>query len=81
MIEGAFKVLQVRQQRWQTERLRAVKTLPTGRANLHRTRWTLLERSAAHAATYPPDSGLSALIKRYRKGQICPQPHVYESMA
>ncbi|KAH9074720.1 hypothetical protein EDB83DRAFT_2352927 [Lactarius deliciosus] len=65
-IEDTLKLLQ----RWETERLYAVKagTAP-------------LERSASHIAAYLPDSDLSALIERYRTGPFRPQPQVYESVA
>ncbi|KAI9458178.1 hypothetical protein BJY52DRAFT_1270186 [Lactarius psammicola] len=63
-IEDTLKLLQ----RWETERLYAVKAAP-------------LERSASHIAAYLPDSDLSALIERYRTGPFRPQPQVYESVA
>jgi hypothetical protein len=80
-IEDALKVLQ----RWETERLHAVKTVLLQfhgtLSNLPRALEAPLERSASHIAAYLPDSDLSALIERYRTGPFRPQPQVYESVA
>ena len=80
-IEDVLKVLQ----RWETERLQAVKTallqFHGTLSNLPRSLESPLERSASHIAAYLPDSDLSALIERYRTGPFRPQPQVYESVA
>jgi hypothetical protein len=80
-IEDALKALQ----RWETERLHAVKTVLLQfhgtLSNLPRALEAPLERSASHIAAYLPDSDLSALIERYRTGPFRPQPQVYESVA
>jgi hypothetical protein len=80
-IEETLRVLQ----RWETERLQAVKTVLLQFhgtiSNLPRALETPLERSASHIAAYLPDSDLSALIERYRTGPFRPQPQVYESVA
>lgn len=72
-------------QRWETERLHAVKTVLLQfhgtLSNLPRALEAPLERSASHIAAYLPDSDLSALIERYRTGPFRPHPHVYESVA
>jgi len=80
-IEDTLKLLQ----RWETERLYAVKAVLLQfhgtLANLPRALEAPLERSASHIAAYLPDSDLSALIERYRTGPFHPQPQVYESLA
>jgi hypothetical protein len=80
-IEDALRLLQ----RWETERLRAVKTVLLQfhgtLSNLPRALEAPLERSASHIAAYLPDSDLSALIERYRTGPFRPHPQVYESVA
>ena len=80
-VEDTLKLLQ----RWETERLHAVKAVLLQfhgtLANLPRALEAPLERSASHIAAYLPDSDLSALIERYRTGPFRPQPQVYESVA
>ncbi len=80
-IEDTLRVLQ----RWEIERLRAVKTVllefQGTLSNLPRALEAPLERSASHIAAYLPDSDLSALIERYRTGPFRPQPQVYETVA
>lgn len=80
-IEDTLKLLQ----RWEIERLHAVKAgllqFHGTLANLPRALEAPLERSASHIAAYLPDSDLSALIERYRTGPFHPQPQVYESVA
>ncbi|KAI0272568.1 hypothetical protein BC834DRAFT_857325 [Gloeopeniophorella convolvens] len=80
-IEDALKMLQ----RWETERLRNVKSVLLQfhgtLSNLPRALEGPLERSASHIAAYLPESDLSALIERYRTGPFRPQPQVYESIA
>ena len=72
-------------QRWEMERLYAVKAVLLQfhgtLANLPRALESPLERSASHIAAYLPDSDLSALIERHRTGPFRPQPQVYESVA
>ena len=80
-VEDTLKLLQ----RWEMERLYAVKAVLLQfhgtLANLPRALEAPLERSASHIAAYLPDSDLSALIERYRTGPFRPQPQVYESVA
>jgi hypothetical protein len=80
-IEDTLRVLQ----RWETERLHAVKAVLLQfhgtLSNLPRALEAPLERSASHIAAYLPDSDLSALIERYRTGPFRPHPQVYESVA
>lgn len=80
-IEDTLKSLQ----RWEMERLYAVKAVLLQfhgtLANLPRALESPLERSASHIAAYLPDSDLSALIERHRTGPFRPQPQVYESVA
>jgi len=80
-IEDTLRLLQ----RWETERLRAVKTVLLQfhgtLSNLPRALEAPLERSASHIAAYLPDSDLSALIERYRTGPFRPHPQVYEGVA
>ena len=80
-VEDTLKLLQ----RWEMERLYAVKAVLLQfhgtLANLPRGLEAPLERSASHIAAYLPDSDLSALIERYRTGPFRPQPQVYESVA
>jgi len=80
-IEDVLKKLQ----RWEAERLQAVKTVLLQfhgtLSNLPRALEAPIERSASHIAAYLPDSDLSALIERYRTGPFRPQPEVYESVA
>ncbi|KAH9995488.1 hypothetical protein BJV77DRAFT_1059663 [Russula vinacea] len=80
-LEDTLRVLQ----RWESERLHAVKTVLLQfhgtLSNLPRALEAPLERSASHIAAYLPDSDLSALIERYRTGPFRPHPQVYESVA
>ena len=80
-IEETLKVLQ----RWETERLRAVKTVllqyQGTMANLPKSLEPSTERSATLIAAYQPESDLTALIERYRTGPFRPDPQVYESVA
>ncbi|KAL0953557.1 hypothetical protein HGRIS_004778 [Hohenbuehelia grisea] len=80
-MEETFKTLQ----RWETERLRAVKTVLLQYhgtlANLPKTLEPSLEREAAFIAAFQPENDLPALIERYRTGPFRPAPHVYESVA
>lgn len=80
-IEEALKTLQ----RWETDRLRAVKTVllqfQGTVANLPKALEAPLERSATLIATFQPENDLTALIERYRTGPFRPAPQVYESIA
>ncbi|KAH6916179.1 RhoGAP and Fes/CIP4 domain-containing protein [Coprinopsis sp. MPI-PUGE-AT-0042] len=72
-------------QRWEAERLAAVKTVllqyQGTLENLPKTQSAALERSATLVAAFQPDSDLSALIERYRTGPFRPAPQVYESVS
>ncbi|KAG6328564.1 hypothetical protein ID866_10525, partial [Astraeus odoratus] len=80
-IEEVLKTLQ----RWEAERLRAVKTVLLQYhgtlANLPKAFDPTLERSATFIAMYQPESDLTALIERYRTGPFRPVPQLYESVA
>ncbi|KAF9245227.1 hypothetical protein BU15DRAFT_41061 [Melanogaster broomeanus] len=80
-IEEMLKILQ----RWEMERLGAVKTAVLQYqgtlANLPKAFEPTLGRSATLIATYQPDSDLTALIERYRTGPFRPVPQLYESVA
>ncbi|KAJ3508730.1 hypothetical protein NLJ89_g5595 [Agrocybe chaxingu] len=80
-IEDTLKILQ----RWESERLRAVKTVllqyQGTLANLPKSLEPSIERSATLVAAYQPESDLTALIERYRTGPFRPDPQVYESVA
>ncbi|KZT27869.1 hypothetical protein NEOLEDRAFT_1154840 [Neolentinus lepideus HHB14362 ss-1] len=80
-IEDTLKLLQ----RWEGDRLRAVKTaLLQYEGTLSNTPKALessLERSATLIAAYQPESDLNALIERYRTGPFRPHPQIYESVS
>ncbi|KXN86633.1 Rho-GTPase-activating protein 8 [Leucoagaricus sp. SymC.cos] len=80
-IEETLKLLQ----RWESERLRAVKTVllqfQGTLANLPKAINPSIERQATLIAAYQPESDLTALIERYRTGPFRPDPQVYESVA
>ncbi|KAF8957472.1 hypothetical protein BDZ97DRAFT_1846365 [Flammula alnicola] len=80
-IEETLKVLQ----RWEGERLRAVKTVllqyQGTLANLPKSLEPPMDRSATLIASYQPESDLTALIERYRTGPFRPDPQIYESVA
>uniref|UniRef100_A0A0W0G9W1 Uncharacterized protein n=1 Tax=Moniliophthora roreri TaxID=221103 RepID=A0A0W0G9W1_MONRR len=80
-LEESFKTLQ----RWETERLRAVKTVllqyQGTLANLPKSLESSIERQSTLITAYQPEADLSALIERYRTGPFRPHPHVYESVA
>ncbi|KII87448.1 hypothetical protein PLICRDRAFT_142731 [Plicaturopsis crispa FD-325 SS-3] len=80
-IQEALKALQ----RWETERLRAVKTVllqyQGTLANLPKGLEASNERSQTILAAYHPDNDLNALIERYRTGPFRPHAEVYESVA
>ncbi|KAJ6518693.1 hypothetical protein C8R45DRAFT_807571 [Mycena sanguinolenta] len=80
-IEDTLKLLQ----RWEIERLRAVKTVllqyQGTLSNLPKSLEPSLERSGTLIAAYLPESDLNALIERYRTGPFRPEAQVYESVS
>lgn len=80
-IEDALKTLQ----KWELDRLRAVKTVLSQYQAcleaLSKGSAPSLERSSTLIASYQPESDLKALIEQYRTGPFRPNPHVYESVA
>ncbi|KAF7965016.1 hypothetical protein HWV62_1048, partial [Athelia sp. TMB] len=80
-VEETLKVLQ----KWETERLRAVKTVLLQYQGTLSGLGTALaktdEASGTLIAAYQPDQDLKALIERYRTGPFHPVPQVYESPA
>ncbi|KAJ7760434.1 hypothetical protein B0H16DRAFT_1813870 [Mycena metata] len=80
-IEENLKLLQ----RWEMERLRAVKTVLLQyhgtMSNLPKTLEPSNERSGTLIAAYLPESDLNALIERYRTGPFRPEAQVYESVS
>ncbi|GLB41896.1 putative protein with domain found in Dishevelled, Egl-10, and Pleckstrin (DEP) [Lyophyllum shimeji] len=80
-IEETLKTLQ----RWEIERLRAVKTVllqyQGTLANLPKSLEPSIERQATLVASYQPENDLHALIERYRTGPFRPDAQVYESIA
>ncbi|KAJ7115832.1 hypothetical protein C8R44DRAFT_793397 [Mycena epipterygia] len=80
-IEETLKLLQ----RWEMERLRAVKTVLLQYhgtvSNLPKSLEPSNERSATLIAAYLPESDLNALIERYRTGPFRPEAQVYESVS
>ncbi|KAF8074890.1 hypothetical protein FPV67DRAFT_1475342 [Lyophyllum atratum] len=80
-LEETLKTLQ----RWEIERLRAVKTVllqyQGTLANLPKSLEPSIERQATLVASYQPENDLTALIERYRTGPFRPDAQVYESVA
>jgi hypothetical protein len=80
-IEETLKTLQ----RWEADRLRAVKTVllqfQGTIANIPKALEPSNERSGTLIAAYQPESDLTALIERYRTGPFRPAPQVYESVS
>ncbi|KAJ6581367.1 hypothetical protein B0H19DRAFT_1060957 [Mycena capillaripes] len=80
-IEDTLKLLQ----RWEMERLRAVKTVLLQYhgtvSNLPKSLEPSNERSGTLIAAYLPESDLNALIERYRTGSFRPEAQVYESIS
>ncbi|KAJ7801733.1 hypothetical protein B0H13DRAFT_2259794 [Mycena leptocephala] len=80
-IEETLKMLQ----RWEIERLRAVKTVLLQYhgtvSNLPKSIEPSIERSGTLIAAYLPESDLNALIERYRTGPFRPEAQVYESVS
>lgn len=71
-------------QKWELDRLRAVKTVLLQYhgtlANLPSSMQPSLDRSSTLIASYQPEADLRALIERYRTGPFKPHAHVYESI-
>lgn len=80
-IEEALKVLQ----RWEIERLRAVKTVLLQYhgtlSNLPKSLEPSMERTTTLLSAFQPDQDLVALVERYRTGPFRPNPQVYESVS
>ena len=80
-IEETLKVLQ----RWEVERLRAVKTVLLQYhgtvSNLPKSLEPSRERSTTLLSAFQPEQDLVALIERYRTGPFRPNPQVYESVS
>ncbi|KAF9045812.1 hypothetical protein BDZ89DRAFT_979706 [Hymenopellis radicata] len=80
-LEETLKTLQ----RWELERLRAVKTVLLQYqgtvSNLPKALEPSVERSGTLIAAYQPESDLTALIERYRTGPFRPDAQVYESVS
>ncbi|KAF8920600.1 hypothetical protein CPB85DRAFT_495616 [Mucidula mucida] len=80
-LEETLKTLQ----RWELERLRAVKTVLLQYqgtiSNLPKSLEPSIERSGTLIAAYQPESDLTALIERYRTGPFRPDAQVYESVS
>ncbi|KAF8636388.1 hypothetical protein AX17_003570 [Amanita inopinata Kibby_2008] len=72
-------------QRWETERLRAIKTVLLQYqgilANIPKAVEQSNERSGTLIAAYQPESDLNALIERYRTGPFRPTAQLYESIS
>ncbi|THH01772.1 hypothetical protein EW145_g6857, partial [Phellinidium pouzarii] len=79
-LEETLKTLQ----KWELDRLRAVKTLllqyQGTLANLPAGLQSSLDRSATLITSYQPEADLRVLIERYRTGPFKPVAHVYESL-
>lgn len=80
-IEDTFKLLQ----KWELDRLRAVKTVLLQYhgtlANLPSSVQSSLDRSSTLIASYQAESDLRALIEQYRTGPFKPVAQVYESVS
>ncbi|KIK60405.1 hypothetical protein GYMLUDRAFT_73852 [Collybiopsis luxurians FD-317 M1] len=80
-LEDTLKTLQ----RWELERLRAVKTVllqyQGTLANLPKSLEPAMKRQETLIAAYQPENDLNALIERYRTGPFRPDAQVYESVA
>lgn len=79
-VEETLKLLQ----KWELDRLRAVKTVllqyQGTLANLPSGLQSSFDRSSTLVASYQPEADLRALIERYRTGPFKPTAHVYESL-
>ena len=80
-IEDTLKLLQ----KWELDRLRAVKTVLLQYhgtlANIPNSLQQSLDRSSLLIASYQAESDLRALIEQYRTGPFKPVAQVYESIA
>ncbi|KAJ4473838.1 hypothetical protein J3R30DRAFT_3296406 [Lentinula aciculospora] len=80
-LEDTLKTLQ----RWELERLRAIKTVllqyQGTLANLPKSLEPVTERQGTLIVAYQPENDLNALIERYRTGPFRPDAQVYESVA
>ncbi|KAJ3986364.1 hypothetical protein F5890DRAFT_1572336 [Lentinula detonsa] len=80
-LEDTLKTLQ----RWELERLRAIKTVllqyQGTLANLPKSLEPISERQGTLIAAYQPENEINALIERYRTGPFRPDAQVYESVA
>ncbi|GBE86582.1 predicted protein [Sparassis crispa] len=80
-IEDTLKTLQ----RWELDRLRAVKTVlrqyHDAVALFAKAYEPSLERSDTLIAAYQPEADIKALIEQHRTGPFRPTPQVYESVA
>lgn len=80
-IEDTLKVLQ----RWESERLGAIKSVllqyQGTLSNLPKSLEPSMERSGTLLAAFQPEQDLVALIERYRTGPFRPDPQLYESVA
>ncbi|KAA1468841.1 hypothetical protein DENSPDRAFT_795101 [Dentipellis sp. KUC8613] len=80
-IEEALKTLQ----KWEGDRLQAVKTVLLQYhgtlSNLPKSLEPSVERSRTFISSFIPESDLTALIERYRTGPFRPHPQLYESVA
>ncbi|THU99108.1 hypothetical protein K435DRAFT_508387 [Dendrothele bispora CBS 962.96] len=80
-LEDTLKTLQ----RWEMERLRAVKTVllqyQGTLSNVPKTLESIIERQTTLIAAYQPENDLTALIERYRTGSFRPDAQVYESIS
>ncbi|KAG8899596.1 hypothetical protein FRB99_006560 [Tulasnella sp. 403] len=79
-IEEVLKALQ----RWETERLKSVKTVLLQYqgiiASLHGSLASSHEKSTVLIASFNPESDVKALIENYRCGPFRPEPKMYESV-
>ncbi|KAI0923819.1 hypothetical protein AcV5_009263 [Taiwanofungus camphoratus] len=79
-IEETLKTLQ----KWEVDRLRAVKTVlrqyQDSVAKFSKAYEPSLERSATLIASYQPEADIKVFIERHRTGPFRPEPQVYESV-
>ncbi|TFK25622.1 hypothetical protein FA15DRAFT_735906 [Coprinopsis marcescibilis] len=72
-------------QRWESERLAAIKTVLLQYQgtldNLPKSLAVSAERSSTLISAFQPESDLTALIERYRTGPFRPVPQLYESVS
>ncbi|KAG9037564.1 hypothetical protein FRB95_005146 [Tulasnella sp. JGI-2019a] len=79
-IEETLKVLQ----RWEMDRLNAIKTVLLQYKGMtsavHEPLSAINERSSLLISSFIPESDVKALIERYRTGPFRPDPKIYESI-